>query len=75
MISEFIDTVVAINFLIESTHTVSVKWVGGVIVKLYKTQQFSSEIFFITGLREQKQRQQIVPDCSQAHSTISPEGI
>lgn len=37
MISEIVDAVVAIHFLIESTHTVAVKWVGGVTAKPYKT--------------------------------------
>lgn len=34
---EILDAVVAINSLIETTHTVSVKWGGGVIARLDKT--------------------------------------
>lgn len=41
-----VDAVVAINFLIESTRTVSVKCVGGVIVKPYKTTIQQQDFFF-----------------------------
>lgn len=67
------DTVVAINSLIDSTHTVSVKCVGGVNMESYTKQRFSSEsLGFVFYDRTNAGGRKPVSGCSSAHGSLQP---